>query len=54
MIVTAKEAAEILREDAEDCWGIRRKLNLRAAANIIDDLSARLARAEAQLAEVSP
>jgi len=30
------EAAQQLREDSKDCWGIRRKLNLRNAANIME------------------
>lgn len=44
-MTTAKKlraAAEQLREDAADCWGIRRKLNLKAAANIMEQAAAEM------------
>lgn len=43
MIQDLRNAADQLREDATDCWGIRRKLNLRAAAVIMDKAADMLA-----------
>lgn len=35
-MTTYAEAADQLREDAKDCWGIRRKHNLLVAADLLD------------------
>jgi hypothetical protein len=37
-----REAAKILNEDAADCWGIRRKMNLRAAARHLRAAASRI------------
>ncbi len=37
-----RAAAAQLEEDAQGCWGIRRKLNLRSAAKIMRDAATML------------
>lgn len=36
LVKQLREGAEQMREDAEHCWGIRRKLNLLSAARLMD------------------
>lgn len=50
MRIDLRGAAAQLREDAVDCWGIRRTMNLRAAARQLDAAADRIEELERKLA----